>query len=202
VEHSAPSSRSREGMISMQTYRCRLCGHPLASFANAVPGLALPTHTRRLCASCKPPRSSTPTGAQVSASSAPRSQQSRRLTPKKSQPQRAKPRPEIPAQLPASSAGISRCPGRAGRHQVRLGCSDLRSRRAMPSTGETSHGHGTAHLIQHGLLALADLLRPEAHETAVLGCVGGGLRRREQPPPERCRLLRRGTSSDDPLHGA
>ena len=26
----------------MQTYRCRLCGHPLASFVNAVPGLALP----------------------------------------------------------------------------------------------------------------------------------------------------------------
>ena len=49
--------------------------------------------------------------------------------------------------------------------------------------------------VQHGLLPLADLLRAEAHEAAILRGVSGGLRRGDQPPPERRCLLGRGLAA-------
>src|SRR4051812_9035823 len=44
-------------------------------------------------------------------------------------------------------------------------------------------------LLQHGLLALADLDGPEAHEPALLGRLGSGLRGGEQPGAVRAVLL-------------
>src|SRR5829696_8049708 len=45
-----------------------------------------------------------------------------------------------------------------------------------------------AHLVQHGVLALTDLCRTGAHETALLGRICGGLgrRHRRRHPPREC----------------
>ena len=48
-----------------------------------------------------------------------------------------------------------------------------------------SRGHGRPDLVQHGFLAVTDLLCAEAHETALLGGLGSCLRSSDQPPPER-----------------
>src|SRR4029450_4256192 len=47
-----------------------------------------------------------------------------------------------------------------------------------------SLGDRRTHLVQHLLLALADLRRAEPHESALLGGVGGGRRRGDQPRAE------------------
>ena len=59
---------------------------------------------------------------------------------------------------------------------------------ARPPKGGSAT-HRRSHLVQHGLLTLAHLLCPEPHEPALLGRVGGGLRRFEQPAAEGCNLL-------------
>src|SRR3954454_3180936 len=74
------------------------------------------------------------------------------------------------------------------------------SRSRGQRSGVASGGEGAAQPVEHGLLAVADLLGTEAHEPAVLGRVGGGLGGREEPTSESRGLLRCGACGDQGLH--
>src|SRR3954453_288110 len=78
------------------------------------------------------------------------------------------------------------------------------SRSRGQRSGVASGGEGVAQPVEHGLLAVADLLGTEAHEPAVLGRVGGGLGGggggRQEPTSESRGLLRCGACGDQGLH--
>ena len=86
-------------------------------------------------------------------------------------------------------------------HPLR-GCGDLRGRvQAHLREGHPENGScGT--WFKHGLLAVADLLCAEPHETAFLSGIGRCPRSGDQPLPERCCFVGLRLGGDQCLHGA